>query len=109
MADFLIRLWTHDAADGLLPEVTVAADTRIEAAAMALQHFVTIGRPMSLDSYLECEPCDGEGLRAAEVLRWLNASGTDLFYFHGEPDRAVVSCGEPDAAPTESEALSGHA
>jgi hypothetical protein len=98
VADYLIRLWTHDAEDGLVPEITVVADTRLEAAAMALQHFVSIGRPISLDSYLECEPQDGEGLRAAEVLRWLNASGGDLFYFHGEVDRDVAACGEPDAA-----------
>jgi hypothetical protein len=91
VAEFLIRLWTHEAEDGLLPEVNVTADSRIEAAALALQHFVSIGRPMTLNSYLECEPRGDEALRAADVLRWLNATGGDLFYVQGNRDPVLVA------------------
>lgn len=75
MANFLVRLWVHDAEDGLLPEVAVTAETKFHAAALALRHFVSCARPLGLDSYLQCEPCDGEGLRVCDVLDWLNSRG----------------------------------
>jgi hypothetical protein len=65
-------LWVHEAADGLLPEVTVTADGQLPAAALALRHFIASGRPVGIDSYLECEPRDGHALRVADVLRWLH-------------------------------------
>jgi hypothetical protein len=80
VAEFLFRLWVHEAGDGLLPEVVVSAETRMDAAVAALNHFVSIGRPVGLDSYLECEPQAGPGLRVANVLQWLDDTGGDLFW-----------------------------
>ena len=70
MAEFLFRLWVHEAEDGLVPEVVVAADTKMQAAATALEHFVSIGRPIYASSYLEC---DGGGFRVQQVLPALEA------------------------------------
>jgi hypothetical protein len=71
---YLVRLWVHDADDGLLPEITIRANRRLEAAALALQHFVWSNRPIRLHSYLECEPHDGTWLRVADVLNWLQSA-----------------------------------
>jgi hypothetical protein len=79
VANYLFRLWVHDAEDGRLPEVEVSGETRLQAAARALHHFVSIGRPIGYDSYMQCEPSDGEGLRVSDVLRWLNQGGNALF------------------------------
>ena len=75
MRSFVFRLWAHDAEDGLVPEVAVRAETRMQAAVMALQHFISLSRPFTADSYLECEPHDGEYLRVRHVVEWLQTHG----------------------------------
>ncbi|HUE89753.1 MAG TPA: hypothetical protein VMO26_27060 [Vicinamibacterales bacterium] len=76
MRAFVFRLWVHDVEDGLVPEVAVRAETRMQAAAIALQHFISIARPFSADSYLECDPHEGEYLRVRHVIPLLRARGT---------------------------------
>ena len=99
MASFLFRLWAHEAEDGLLPEVVVTADTRMQAAALALRHFVSRGRPIGLRSYLECEPAAGKGLRVIDVLTWLNQQGTDVFWLLDEElDPVATSINYTDRA-----------
>ena len=71
MSEFVCRLWVHWAEDGLLPELTVQADTQIEAAALALDHFIALNRALDGDAYLQCEPCGSEWLRVRDVLDWL--------------------------------------
>jgi hypothetical protein len=54
-----------------VPEVVVAADTKAEAAALALGYFISKSRPLDAASYLQSEPQDAEYLRVHDVLRWL--------------------------------------
>ena len=79
MPSYLFRLWVHDAGDGLLPEITIRAEAKMPAAALALQHFVRLGRPISSDSYLESEPPDGMCLRVRDVLAWLQCPEGQAF------------------------------
>ena len=74
MPEYSFRLWVHEAEDGLLPEVTIRASNRMQAAALALQHFLWIDRPMRLRSYLQCEPPDDSYLRIGDVLNWLRSA-----------------------------------
>jgi hypothetical protein len=76
---YLFRLWVHDAGDGLLPEITIRAEAKMPAAALALHHFVSLGRPISSDSYLESEPRDGMCLRVHDVLAWLQSPEGQTF------------------------------
>jgi hypothetical protein len=69
--EFLFRLWVHYAEDSLVPEVVVRANTKMEAAAIALHHFLVMERPLDSYSYLQCEPDDGQYLRVGHVLDWL--------------------------------------
>jgi hypothetical protein len=61
----------HCADDGLLPEITVDANTQIEAAALALHYFIAMNRALDGHSYLESEPCGSQCLRVQHVLDWL--------------------------------------
>lgn len=74
MPEYLFRLWVSEAEDGLLPEITIRADNRMQAAALAVQHFLWIDRPMRLRSYLQCEPHDERDLRIGDVLNWLRSA-----------------------------------
>ena len=73
MSEYLVRLWVHEAEDGLLPNVTICADKQIHAAAVALHHFISLGAPIRPHSYLECEPGDGLCLRVCDVIDWLRS------------------------------------
>lgn len=76
---FVIRLWVHEAEDGLVPEAVVEANTAIEAAALALRDFEAMGRPTSPNGYLQCEPNASTPLRVKDVLAWrATAVGADL-------------------------------
>jgi hypothetical protein len=55
----------------MLPELTVQADRQIEAAALALNHFIAMNRALDGDAYLQCEPFGSEWLRVRDVLDWL--------------------------------------
>ena len=79
MSQFVVRLWVHDAEDGLLPEIAVQAETQMHAAALALHHFIAIDRSLAPDSYLECEPCDSQYLRVHDVMEWLKTSAGRRF------------------------------
>lgn len=79
MPSFLFRLWAHEAEDGLLAEIIITAPEKMPAAALALQHFVWMGRPMSPDSYLESEPDDGRYLRVRDVLTWVQSAEGRMF------------------------------
>ena len=74
MRSYVLRLWVHEAEDGLLSEVVIRANTRMEAAAEALHYFICLSRPVTLDAYLECDPNDGEYLRVRHVLEWMRNS-----------------------------------
>ena len=67
---YLIRLWVHEAEDGFLPETTVMADSAVEAAALALRDFEAMGRFVTQESYLECEPRSDTPLRVKDVVAW---------------------------------------
>ena len=71
MSEFVFRLWAHWAEDGILPEITVHADTQIQAAAVALHYFIGINRPLDEESYLQCEMRGSQGLTVQHVLDWL--------------------------------------
>lgn len=49
------------------------ADTQIEAAALALDHFIALNRVLDGGAYLQCEPCGTAWLRVRDVLDWLRA------------------------------------
>jgi hypothetical protein len=74
MYEFVFRLWVHWAEDGLLPEITVQADTPMQAAALALGHFIAMNRPLDEKSYLHCEPAGNQCLRVQDVLDWLQTA-----------------------------------
>jgi hypothetical protein len=74
MSQFVVRLWVHDAEDGLVPEIAVQADTQMQAAALALNHFIAINRSVAPDSYLQCEPCESRYLRVRDVTEWLETA-----------------------------------
>src|SRR5687767_8536103 len=91
MSEFVCRLWVHWAEDGLLPEVTVQADTQIEAAALALDHFIALNRALDGDAYLQCEPCGSAWLRVRDVLDWLRTpEGRTFSMGHGIHHSAIA-------------------
>jgi hypothetical protein len=67
---YLIRLWVHEAEDGFLPEATVTAASAEEAAALALREFQAMGRCVTQEGYLECEPRGDKSLRVRDVIAW---------------------------------------
>jgi len=67
---YLIRLWVHEAEDGFLPEATVMAHSDLEAAALALREFEAMGRFVTQEGYLECEPRGDTPLRVKDVITW---------------------------------------
>lgn len=71
MANYLFRLWVHEAEDGFLPETVVTAESKMPAAALALRNFAAMGRPLTLDAYLESHPRDDQRLRVRQVVEWL--------------------------------------
>jgi hypothetical protein len=74
VSEFVFRLWVHGAEDGLLPEIIVQADTQMQAAALALQHFIGMNRALDANSYLQCEPLGSQCLRVQHVLDWLHTT-----------------------------------
>jgi hypothetical protein len=73
VSEYLVRLWVHEAQDGLVQDITIRADKQIHAAAVALHHFISIGVPIRQDAYLECEPREGLCLRVCDVIDWLQS------------------------------------
>ena len=94
MSEFVCRLWVHWAEDGLLPEVTVQADTQIEAAALALDQFIAMNRALDRDAYLQCEPCGSESLRVRDVLDWLRTPQGRAFSMARGVHDTVIAPGE---------------
>jgi hypothetical protein len=87
---YLIRLWVHECEDGLLPETIVEADTPLEAAAVALGQFEAMGRLVTPDGYLECEPRCETHLRVRHVMSWRESPiGAAVLRRH---ERAPIQC-----------------
>jgi hypothetical protein len=105
LANYLFRLWVHEAEDGLLPEVSITAESKMEAAALALRHFIDLGRPFRPHSYLQCEPHDGEGLRVADVLPHLSEADS-LSGRHQPVPFAQDEAAAADFAAAEKQTLS---
>jgi hypothetical protein len=97
MSEFVFRLWVHWAEDGVLPELTVHADTQIEGAALALDHFIAMNCALDRDAYLQCEPCGGECLRVRDVVDWLRTP-------QGRTFRMRRGIHDPVLAPREEKA-----
>ena len=91
MSHFVVRLWVHFAEDGLLPEITVQADTQMHAAALALDHFIAIHRSVAPDSYLQCEPCDSRYLRVRDVVEWLQTAEGRRFQHRPWRDHVLIT------------------
>jgi hypothetical protein len=87
---FFIRLWVHEAEDGFVPEATVVAATALEAAALALRDFESMGRLLTPDGYLECEPRGDAPLRVKDVMAWRETEVGAAFL--RRPDTASVEC-----------------